>query len=319
MKKIILFSICTLLTMSLYAQVYTEEMEDSHYLEEAPPSLPVVPPNVQFSTLNFKGTFSHSANSNGFMSVRVAAFYNDIAYMISGDGKKILMTNSSGVPVTNPFASLTFNYAQQIYADDEHVIVLDRDALKGYSKTGQLRFSISLNQNYWFRYFWVRNKQEIMLVSRNRIEVYDYSTRIFLRGHMLVNEIRDIDNLRNDGNKMYNFDSSLITYEFRGGSIQERDITTSEYRSWSRENYLAAFVGKESLWFNYDNRSQAFFVDSGFNRVVRNINFLPASKNPTFDDIVNESGNPMLRVYYSQGKVYVINIRPHAVEFYRLE
>ena len=321
MNKILLFSICTLLIMSLHAQVYTEEMEDSHYLE-APPSPPVVPPNVQFSTLTFKGTFSHSANSNGFISVRDAAFYNDIAYMISGDGKKILMTNSSGVPVANPFASLTFNEAMRIRVNDEYVFVLDLNSLRFYSKTGVLRHTIQFTSaDPWYQYFWVKNKQEIWFAApNNRIAIYNYSTRTLLRTHTPVNRIYNTDYIRNDGNKMYKIYSGekLIVYESTGGVIRERVIDTPNFKNLSRAYHLAAFTGNQSVWFDYENRSRAVLADANFN-IIRHINFLPASKNPTFDDMVIESGTPMLRVHYSQGKVYVINIRPHAVEFYRLE
>ena len=297
MKKILIFSVYTLFSVALYGQTYL---------------------------LNSKGTYS-SSSINGY--VRDASFYNDTCYLVSGDGKKILITKNNGsVVATNNFSSITFNEAIKIYVDDDHVLVLDLDYLRGYTKKGVLKYSIPVaSADAWCRYFWVKNKQEIMLVFNNKIVVYNYSTRALLKSftpsYEFTSNTNNGDRFVNDGNKLYDWGIKLVTYEYRGGTIYESNITTSKYRSLtSEENYLACFVGNETLWFNYFDRSKAFFVNSVFSGVVRNCgNFLPSSKNPTDDDLYIESGNPFLKVFYSQGKTYVINAPLNKVEFYMLE
>lgn len=294
MKKIIIFGICSLLNVVAYGQT---------------------------CILNSLGTYSQSTYSNGILSVRDVSFYNDTCYLVSGNGSKILMTKSNGVAITNYFSSISFNGAKKVYADDRFVMVLDTEALKGYTKTGQLSFTIPLPTNHRYGYFWVKGKTEIMLVSTDKIWIYNYSTRALIKNHTPINRIRNMDYLRNDGSKLYNLSTELITYTFTGSIVQEANITTSKYISLKNaNNYLACFIGGESFWFNYFDRSQAFFVNSSFNTVVRNCNnFLPVSKNPTSDDLYNESGNPNLKVYYTQGKSYVIRILPNQVEFYMFE
>jgi len=162
-----------------------------------------------------------------------------------------------------------------------------------------------------------------MLVSDDKISIYNYSTRALIKSfsppYRFTSNANNFDRFTNDGTKLYDFGIKLYSYEYRCNTLHANNLTTSKYQSLKEQNYLACFIGSESLWFNYFDRSKAFFVDSGFN-VVRNCNsFLPASKNPTDDDLYNESDDPRLKVYYSQGKIYVINILATKVEFYMLE
>jgi len=106
MKSLIFSSIFTLVSVSLYGQ----------------------------SNLILKGTYSPT-NSNGLISARDAAFHNDTCYLVSGDGKKVLMTQSNGMALTSNFSNLIFDEAVKIYADDMYVLVLDRDCLRYYTKT----------------------------------------------------------------------------------------------------------------------------------------------------------------------------------------
>ena len=297
MKKIIILSICIFLNVAAYGQTYW---------------------------LNSKRIYS-SVAINGY--VRDAAFYNDICYLVSGNGSKVLMTKSDGTEVTtNYFSSITFNEAMKIYVDDNYVFVLDLNSLKFYTKQGELKYSIPItSSDACYEYFWVKSKQEIMLVSNNRILVYDYSTRALLKSftpsYEFTSNTNNGDRFINDGNKLYDWGVKLVTYEYRGGEIYTTDITTSKYRSLkSEQNYFAGIINNESLWFNYFDRSKAFFVNSNFSSVVRNCNnFLSVSKNPTDEDLYTESGNPNLKIFYSQGKVYAINILQNKVEFYMLE
>jgi len=294
MKKIIIICIFTLISAVLYGQ----------------------------SNLNLKGTYSPT-NCNGLISARDAAFHNDTCYLISGDGRKVLMAKSNGTPLTSNFSNIIFNQALNIYVDDTYVLVLDWDNLRFYTKSGVTKYSIPTSSER-YQYFWVKNKQEIMLVADNKISIYNYSTRALIKSYTppyrFTSNGNNSEYFTNDGVKLYDFGSKFYSYEYRGGTLQSNNLTTTKYKTLKEEqNYLACFVGNESLWFNYFDRSKAFFVDSGFN-VVRNCNsFLPASKNPTSDDLYNESGDPNLKVYYSQGKIYVINILPTKVEFYMLE
>ncbi|GHT78347.1 hypothetical protein AGMMS50262_20890 [Bacteroidia bacterium] len=292
MKKIIIFSTYLLLNVVVYGQTYS---------------------------LSLKGSYS-SSSINGY--VGDAAFYNDTCYFISGDGKKILMTKSNGTAVsTDYFASATFNGAMKIYADDTYILVLDFDYLRYYTKKGELKYSIDVaTSGAWYSYFWVKNKKEIMLVSVNRILIYDYSTRELLKNSISAYKLAG-NQFLNDGNKLYDVDARLITCEYKGGTIVASNITTPKYLSLRKNgDYLACFINNESLWFNYFDRSKAFFVNSDLNSVVRNCtSFLPSSKNPTDDDLYIESGNPQLKVYHSQDKTYVINAPLNKVEFYMLE
>ena len=286
MRKIMIFSICTLLSVAAYGY------------------------NCMLSSI--EGTYS-SASIKGI--ARDLAFYNDTCYIISGDGTKLLMTKSNGAAVSNPFSSITFNIAMRIEVDDQYVFVLEWDALKVYNKRGVFQYTIPAPN---VMYFWVKNKQEIMLVFQDKISVYNYNTRALLTSTTAYKFIGNRDDFLNDGNKLYNVCSKLTTYEYKGGTIHSNDITTPLYRSLGKDlHYLSSFVGSETLWFNYFDRSKAFFVNSAFNTVVRNCSsFLPTSKNPTRDQIEMESGVPRLRIF--SGGSHVVNLSSNKIEFYRL-
>ena len=311
MRKIIIFSICTLLNVAVYGQRGEVNVANLH--------------------LNIKGTYSSSV-INGY--VRDAAFYNDTCYLVSGDGKKILMTKSDGAAVTtNYFSSITFNEALKVYADDAYVLVLDFDYLRYYTKKGVLKYSIPVaTSDYWYGYFWVRSEREIMLVSNNSILVYDYSTRALLKSftpsYKFTENTNNFDRFVNDGQKLYDCGIKLVTYEYDSRfGIRVNDITTSKYTSLKKDNYLC-YIGIDReikpLWFNYFNRSRAFFSNSSFDNVEYLGSFLPASKNPTSDDLYTESGNPNLKVFIGSSderisKIYVLNISLNKAEFYMLE
>ncbi len=236
------------------------------------------------------------------------------------------MTKSNGVAVTNYFSSITFNGAMKVYADDTYVLVLDFDYLRGYSKNGVLKYSIPVSTNgHFYFYFWVKNKQEIMLVSKDKISVYSYSTRALLKSSTPTYELYG-NNLVNDGNKLYDVDTKLITYEYKGGTIYANDITAPGYNSLrASNNYLSCYLRDKSLWFNYFDRSRAFLTDNSFSNIEYLGSFLPTSKNPTDDDLYTESGDPNLKVFIGSvsgdrvSKIYVLNISLNKVEFYMLE
>jgi len=267
--------------------------------------------------LQYKGSIS-SPSIKGY--VRDASFYNDTCYFITGDGSTVLMADINGRLLSNHFSGLSLDEARMIYVNANHIVILEQAKISFYTKQGQYVKQIALPDTKSF-YFFVRNDEEIMVASYNRILVYNYATGSLMAQKNLTRDFTR--RFINDGKRILCPREKLMAYERQGTQIVETDITTTKYAEYADINsghyfYLSCHTGTKSLWFDYLKRDTLFVMDSSFTTMIGTYPLLPISQKPSEEELYIESGNPNLKIICAQRKIYVIETPLNGIKFYRL-
>ena len=269
----------------------------------------------QAGSLEYKGEYASSV-IGGY--VRDAVFAHDTCYFISGDGNRILMKRTNGGNLVNPFDGKVFHEALKLCINNSHIIVLDLEKIRIYTKSGVLVRQIQLLQGILYYYFWVKGTTEIMLMSHSKVFVYNYNT-----GQLVAQKEStcsfDLSNFANNGQKFFYGGDRLMSYEYKNNAIIQTDITTIKYSDYySRDFHLASCVNNQMLWFDFYKRDTLFVTDANFNAQIATYPFFPISEKPTSDELYTESGDPNLDIIPSQYANYVIKISENKIKFYQL-
>lgn len=270
----------------------------------------------QTSILQYQGEYS-SPSINGF--VRDAVFAHDTCYFISGDGKSVLMKRIDGSNLINPFEGKIFYGARGLCINNLHLIVLDINKIRIYTKEGTLVREIEPVQNILYDYIWTKGFSEIMLASGSHVLIYNYSTGTFVE-QKKATETFDESNFVNNGQRfIYGGYRKLYSYEYKNAATTETDITTPLYREYYDKDYhLSACINNQMFWFDYYKRDSLFVTDGAVQTKIASYPFFPISEKPTSDDIYTESGDPNLKIIPSQNAIYAIKISENKIKFYKL-
>jgi hypothetical protein len=267
--------------------------------------------------LQYKGVLS-SALINGYM--RDASFYNDTCYFITGGGSKVLMTNLSGNLLSNNFSDKIFDHAKMIHVNDNHVIIMEKSKISFYTKQGVFVRQILISPNILYYYFWVKNKSEIMIVTYNNITVYNYSTGNIIAQFIPPTDFQD-EHFVNNGQKLFYVGQKIIAYECLNNSISALNVSTTKYSDFyksANSYYLSCFTGDATLWFEYEKRDTLYVMDNLLTNVIGTYPLMPISQKPTDDELYMESGNPHLKIFYNQGKIYILKISLNRIYLYTI-
>jgi hypothetical protein len=264
--------------------------------------------------VTYKGTLSNPI-LNGY--ARSISFYNDTCYILTGSGN-VLLANVSGVLLDNQYAGIGLSNSTDIYADNRYLVIADNGNLRFYNKKGEYLASKTYQGANIPLHLWGKSPSRIFVASQNGISAFDCNT---------LNRITTFSEIGiDDSNQYTSFDGNLYDigyhnfwkFSWSGSAPTSVSLNSDKFQYWNNNGYyLASMFGQGSLWYKYKERDTLYIMNSSFD-IIASIPLLPTSNKPTDEDLDTESGDPNLKIYAIQDKVYITNATNNKIDFYLL-